>query len=344
VWFFDKGGSAKAATRAVGEAWYRLAAGGELALQPLRQIDDLGERAWATEWVLDLLEQEHVAVSPAVKDEVWQALTALASSPADYRSLTNLTQVLQSVELRQALQPYTLAGPFGSLLDGTRDPVEVQPWQCYELEALFEMPRVLPAVLSYLFHRTEMALDGAPTLIIVDEAGTSLDHPTFEKRIALWLTTLRKKNAAVLFATQSLGHVMKTDVEGKPTGIAATIIDCCPTRIFLANPHAQEPFVQALYMGMGLSERQCELLAHATPKKDYYFCSHQGQRLFQLELGPIALAVCGKSDPESLTRIDEVWREDPATFARRWLDHCGLANAARELAQIEEELCVSAQQ
>ena len=61
---------------------------------------------------------------------------------------------------------------------------------------------VLP-VLTYLFHRLEARFDGRPTLLILDEAWVFLDNPLFAARIREWLKVLRKKNVAVVFATQS---------------------------------------------------------------------------------------------------------------------------------------------
>ncbi|KCZ97682.1 conjugal transfer ATPase TrbE [Hyphomonas polymorpha PS728] len=47
-------------------------------------------------------------------------------------------------------------------------------------------------------------LDGRPTLLIVDEGWLALDDEGFAAQLREWLKTLRKKNASVVFATQSL--------------------------------------------------------------------------------------------------------------------------------------------
>jgi len=78
-----------------------------------------------------------------------------------------------------------------------------------------------------------------------------------------WLKTLRKKNASVVFATQSL-----SDIDG--SNIATAIVESCPTRIFLPNERAIEPQITAIYRRFGLNDRQIEILARATPKRDYY--------------------------------------------------------------------------
>ena len=61
-----------------------------------------------------------------------------------------------------------------------------------------------PAVPAYLFHRIEGRLDGSPTLLIVDAGWLALDNPTFGAQLRKWLKMLRKKNASVAFATQSV--------------------------------------------------------------------------------------------------------------------------------------------
>ncbi|PNA19353.1 conjugal transfer protein TrbE, partial [Pseudomonas sp. FW215-R4] len=77
-------------------------------------------------------------------------------------------------------------------------------------------------------------LDGRPTLLIVDEGWLALDDEDFAGQLREWLKTLRKKNASVIFATQSL-----SDIDG--SAIAPAIIEGCPTRLLLPNERAIEP-------------------------------------------------------------------------------------------------------
>ena len=55
-----------------------------------------------------------------------------------------------------------------------------------------------------------------------------------------------------------------------------------------------------------MNDRQIELIAQATPKRDYYYQSRLGARLFDLALGPVALAFAAASMPEDQRAIDEV--------------------------------------
>jgi hypothetical protein len=74
--------------------------------------------------------------------------------------------------------------------------------------------------------------------------------------------------------------------------------ESCPSRIFLPSPQALEPQLRTVYESFGLNARQIELIAHATPKQDYYYQSPLGHRLVDLGLGPVALAFVGASRQE----------------------------------------------
>jgi type IV secretion system protein VirB4 len=326
VYIFDKGNSARAAVLAMGGAHHALgsaeADGEALAFQPLAGIDDANERIWAAEWIAALLAAENVLVTPEMKDAVWTALGSLASAPCEERTMTGLALLLQSNALRIALQPYTLEGPHGRLLDAAEQHLDLADVQCFETEALMGMGTAVAPVLTYLFHRLEERFTGKPTLLILDEAWIFLDHPLFAARIREWLKVLRKKNVAVLFATQSLA-----DIAG--SAIAPAIIESCPQRILLPNDRAIEPQGQDIYARFGLNYAQIELIARAMPKRHYYLQSARGNRLFELGLGPVALALCGSSDPAAQARIDAVLAEHGrAGFAAGFLRDAGLDWAA----------------
>ncbi|MDG4881988.1 conjugal transfer protein TrbE [Mesorhizobium sp. WSM4884] len=327
VYVFDKGKSARAATLAMGGEHHALGADGALAFQPLRNIEDQAARGWAAEWIAGLIAHENVTVTPEVKEAIWSALTSLATAPAQERTLTGLSVLLQSNALKSALMPYTLDGPFGRLLDADDDRLALSDVQCFETEELMHSQGAVLPVLTYLFHRLEERFDGRPTLLMLDEAWVYLDNPLFAARIREWLKVLRKKNVSVIFATQSLA-----DIAG--SSIASAIIESCPQRIFLPNDRAVEPQARAAYERFGLNERQIELIAHATPKRQYYLQSRRGNRLFELALGPITLALCAASDPATQTLVDSVLSEHGQdSFASHFLNARGLDWAAELLQQ-----------
>jgi type IV secretion/conjugal transfer VirB4 family ATPase len=324
VFAFDFGGSIRAAALAMGGNWHDL--GGALsdgdespvALQPLAWIDDPSERGWATEWIGAILAREKVEITPELKDHLWSALTSLASAPREERTLTGLSVLLQSNFLKRALQPYCLGGPSGRLLDAEFERIGEASVQAFETEGLIGTSAA-PAVLAYLFHRIGDRLDGRPTLLIVDEGWLALDDEDFAGQLREWLKTLRKKNASVIFATQSL-----SDIDG--SAIAPAIIESCPTRLLLPNERAIEPQITAIYRRFGLNDRQIELLSRATPKRDYYCQSRRGNRMFELGLGEVALAFTAASSKTDQAVIAQLFAEHGADgFVPAWLQHRDVA-------------------
>lgn len=265
---------------------------------------------------------EGVTVGPDEKAAIWSALGSLAGAPVEQRTMTGFSVLLQSNALRQALSPYVLGGAHGKLLDADRDRLGSGDVQGFEMEELMHSPAAVQAVLRYLFARFDARFDGAPTLLILDEAWLFLDEPSFAARIRQWLKTLRKKNVSVIFATQSLADI-------KDSTIAPAIIESCASRIFLPNPQATEPQIRTIYEGFGLNSRQIEIVATAQPKRDYYYQSRLGNRLFDLDLGPAALAFAGASTPQDQRDIERVLTQAGAPgFAGAWLRHRGLDWAA----------------
>lgn len=327
VAIFDRGRSARAAVLAMDGCSIELGLDGSLALQPLARIDEPGEIAFALEWVTGLLVNEGLKVAPEIKDAVWTALKSLASAPKSERTLTGLAVLVQSSAVMAALQPYTLDGAYGRLLDGASETLKASDVLHFEMEALMQHKALVPPVLTYLFHRLEARFDGRPTLLILDEAWTFLDDPLFAARIREWLKTLRKKNVAVVFATQSLADIERSS-------IAPALIENCMTRIFLPNDRALEPQSRAVYARFGLNDRQVQILSTATPKRDYYVQTARGNRLFELGLGDVALAFCGSSSPDDHRLIDKVIaRNAESGFADAFLRAKGLPWAAELLAE-----------
>ncbi|WP_320177650.1 conjugal transfer protein TrbE [Roseovarius pacificus] len=318
IFAFDFGGSIRAASLAMGGDWHDL--GGELtdaaetsvSLQPLARIHETSERAWAADWIVAILTRENIQITPDVKEHIWTALTSLASAPVGERTMTGLAVLLQSNHLKQALRAYCVGGPYGRMLDAEIEQLGSADVQAFEIEGLVGTGAA-PAVLSYLFHRIGDRLDGRPTLLIIDEGWLALDDDAFAEQLREWLKTLRKKNASVIFATQSL-----SDIDN--SAIAPAIIESCPTRLLLPNERAIEPQITAIYRRFGLNDRQIEILARATPKRDYYCQSRRGNRLFELGLSEVGLALCAASSKSDQTLIAEILAEHGRDgFLAAWL-------------------------
>jgi len=313
VFVFDKGGSARAALLGMGGTAIDLGGNGVAAFQPLARIDIPQGRADALSWVMTLLAQEGLPDTPEVKEPVWSALGSLMSAPPEQRHLTGLRLLVQNAAVQAALLAYTQEGAMGGVFDGAEDRLRLSDLVLFEMEEIMARPRAAAPALLHLFDRLEEQFDGSPSLLILDEAWLFLDSPIFAARIREWLKTLRKKNVAVVFATQSLADIATSS-------IAPALIESCSTRIYLPNERAFEPQQRQAYERFGLNETEIDLIATAQRKRHYYYASPKGRRLFELALGPVALAFCTASDPDARATIATLEQQSSLTpFWRRFL-------------------------
>ncbi|EAT8674928.1 VirB4 family type IV secretion/conjugal transfer ATPase [Salmonella enterica] len=309
IYAFDKGLSMYPTCKAVGGSHFTIAADDDrLAFAPLSRLDTPSRRSWAMEWIESILILNNVHVDSTMRNAIADAIKSMAASGS--KTLSEFSVTVQNVAIRDALKQYTIDGNMGHLLDAEEDGLDMSDFMTFEIENLMNMDQkyAMP-VLLYLFRRIEESLDGRPTLIILDEAWLMLGHEAFRGKIREWLKSMAKKNCSVLMATQQLGDAAKS-------GILDVIIESTASRIFLPNPNALQEEALPLYLNMGLNRRQVEIIASAIPKRDYYYVSEEGRRLYQLALGPLALAFVGATDPDSIKTI----RELSNTYGDKWVD------------------------
>lgn len=75
---------------------------------------------------------------------------------------------------------------------------------------------------------------------------------------------------------------------------------------------------------MGLNQRQIEIISQMIPKRQYYYVSENGRRLFELALGPLTLSFVGATDKESIAKIKELEETYGYTWPAVWLENRGI--------------------
>jgi type IV secretion system protein VirB4 len=312
VFAFDKGYSLFVLTKAAEGEFYDLAGDKtDLAFCPLREIDSDADLTWAVAWIEDLCTLNGLMVTPKHRNAVTQALLQLRLSPS--RTLTELSANVQDLDVREALQFYTLSGPLGQLLDADEDVLSSGRFLTFETENLLQLDdkAVIP-VLLYLFRRIEKRLDGAPTLVSLDEAWAYLRNPVFRERLRDWLKTLRRMNGIVLLATQNLSDICNSD-------ISDVILEMCPTKILLPNGEARNPASKEFYDRVGLNSRELDILQTSIPKQHYYVISPLGRRLISLGIHNVALSFVGVNGREERQQVEDLIDELPVGWQSCWL-------------------------
>jgi len=324
IFAFDKGNSLYPLTVATGGIHYDIGGKDEttLSFAPLAEINTDYEQSWAETWIESLLVLQGIEITPENRKSIHYAMTIHRKSES--KSLTDFVSNIQDDRLSNALEHYTISGPMGYLLDAEEDKLSLSNFSCFEVEELMNLgDKNLIPVLLYLFHKIENNLDGRPSFLFLDEAWIMLGHKVFKEKIREWLKVLRKANCAVILATQSLS-------DAAHSGILDVLQESCPTKIFLPNPNAYNKGSEHqlgpydYYKQFGLNDTQIRIIVNATPKKEYYYQSPMGTRLFNLALGPIALSFVGVSGKDDIKKIKQLYKKYGKSWVTYWLHYRGV--------------------
>lgn len=114
-------------------------------------------------------------------------------------------------------------------------------------------------------------------------------------------------------ATQNITDIIDSE-------IASAVFDSCPTKILLANTEARSENMKGLYRkSLNLNDAEIMTIANATPKRDYFYVSHLGRRLFRLNLGDVTLSFVGASGKADLAAIEELIKLHGNKWPMEWL-------------------------
>lgn len=308
VFFMDYGLSSLTLTLAVGGT-YINPADGSVCFQPLRDIDNENEFIWACNFIRTLIEIQGIEVNAQMEIAIEAAMNAVASMPVEMRNMTVFTMNLQYVDERghkildDVLYQYTIKGRFGKLFDGDHTSLGTSRWVLFEMESILDMgPLASAPAILFIFHFLEKSFTGRLTFFFMDECWFGLENPAIARKMKEYLLTLRKKNVFCIFATQNPAAVAESS-------LAETMIQNCPTKIFLADPMANQ--IHDAYIKLSLTEDEVMLLSDSTKKLDYYIKCTLGTRKFQLELGPLQLALFRNRESKFRTKDGEIipWRK-----------------------------------
>jgi type IV secretion system protein VirB4 len=314
---FDKGRSCRQPCLAVGGNFYEPAAENAegINFQPLRDLDTDSDMANAMDFIESCITVNKETVTPPMRAAIKESLEMLRDEKVQ-RQRRTITSFLhyatyqdpetKRLVLKDMLADYSIGGKYGKIFDAETSEISLNTrFLAFEMEALMNRGEncVVPA-LVYLFNLIEKKFNQRLVLLVLDEAWLFLKNKTFANKIAEWLKVLRKKNVYVVFATQDV-----SDVANSP--LKTTIIQQCLTKIYLADPSATTPVMHDVYREFGLTDTEINLIATGKMKRDYFYTSPMGRRLFQLDLGQLTLSLIGSPDHAMLDSL--VSQYEPST-------------------------------
>ncbi|MBW4045565.1 MAG: DUF87 domain-containing protein [Acidobacteria bacterium] len=221
-------------------------------------------------------------LSTADEKALFAALERTYKLPRGIRTLSNFASILGP--LGERLHRWMKSGQHGSgqfahLFDNVEDTLTFSRFQAFNFDGWSEYPDILEPLLFYVLQRASAEIEKQANmaifkLFVIDEAWMFFRNKTIRDWIARAQRTWRKKNSAMLLATQSV-------VELAASEMLSIVNESCPTKLFLANPNLDRGLYADIFQ---LNDTQLELLESLVPKRELLLIQPAGTKKLVLEV------------------------------------------------------------
>jgi type IV secretion system protein TrbE len=234
--------------------------------------------------------------------EVYEAVENLYVLDRDQRRLFTLANLLPRA-LMARLQKWVEGGRYAELFDNVEDTLTFERLQVFDFDAMRAYPSLIEPLLFYILHRVnERVLDEADTrtlkLCVMDEAWRFIQNPTLRAYVQEALKTWRKRNAAMILATQTIDDFASAD-------LLRTVVESCPTKLLLANPALERTRYAELFQ---MNEMELDLLAGLMPRRQILLKRPDLTKVLTLAVDPKSYWIYTNT-PIDNDRVAAVFRE-----------------------------------
>lgn len=277
--FIDKDRGAEIYVRASGGTYLALKNGQPSGFSPLKVLEHTPRNIdFLISWLRQLVRPEGVQLSAQDLRGLMKALTAVGNLPLHERSLSAIRSQLPQTDLEgigPRLDRWIAGNELGWVFDNEHDTLALDAsFMGFDMTEFLEHAEIRAPLMAYLFHRLDEVIDGRPVIVDIDEFWKALGDESFQGFAQDGLKTFRKRNAIMMFGTQSPADALKSK-------IAETIIEQCATKILLPNPNATE---EHYIRGLNLTYAEFDLIKRQLSPESRRFLVKQNHESIVVEL------------------------------------------------------------
>ena len=248
-------------------------------------------------WIERLLELGKVEPTADERNDIRKRVEDVYAYPLEERTLWTLVRSLPP-RFGPPLARWVAGGAYAGTFDGPPDDdLDFNAdWTVVDLAGAQEHPDWCTAALFFLFQRFRLVIDddaqvGRLKLLVVDEAWRYLADPAVLTALTEAAKTWRKRNAALILATQSVVDITQSDM-------ARSLLETLPTKVFLSNPDFPRSAAEVLQ----LSESEYETIRTLQAKREFFLYRSTEKNVLRIEVDPETYWLATSSPNESALR------------------------------------------
>jgi type IV secretion system protein VirB4 len=243
-------------------------------------------------------------LTPEDDKALFTAIERIYKLPPEIRTLSNFASILGP--LGERLHRWTKSGQFGYLFDNADDTLTFARFQTFNFDGWSDYPDILEPLLFYVLQRASAEIERAENagtfkVFVIDEAWIFLKNRTIRDWITRAQKTWRKKNAAMILATQSV-------VELQASEMLHVVNESCPTKLFLANPNLDRKLYADIFQ---LNDTQLEMAESLVPKRDLLVIQPEMTKRLRLEVDALSYWVATNNARDNIRKQDYFARFGP---------------------------------
>ncbi len=229
-------------------------------------------------FMLVLIERDGYTLDDSDREDLFKLIKEHYLIAPEKRTLSEFAKGCRSTYAGR-LSEWVGSGRLASYFDNQNDTLSFARFQAFDFQGLEDNATVLQPLLFYILHRVsgtvhDPAEAKTPKLVVCDEAWRFFENPITRAYIHEALKTWRKRNGAMIIATQSA-----TDL--KKSGLLDTFRENCPNRFFLANRFMDRVVYEETF---GLNKRESEIITNLQPAHELLLQQPEGSKVLRLNV------------------------------------------------------------
>lgn len=282
---FDLGGSYRRLTEQYDGGYMHVGKHNDFTVNPFSLPPTQEHLDFQFSFVRVLIERDGYTLSPAERKDLYRTIGDMHKTDSKFRKLETLALTCGR-SYAPRLQEWVGAGRLAGFFDHAEDTLSFRRFQTFDFEGLSDRADVLQPMLFYILHRANEIIyspeeHATAKLVVFDEAWRFFANEVTQAYIREALKTWRKRNAAMILATQSGDDLMRS-------GLLETVSESCMTRIFLANPGMDNKRYEDAFQ---LNAKESELIKNLIPKKQFLLKQPGGSKVLNLTVDPESFRV-----------------------------------------------------